>query len=156
MSNAETPRPPEPDRPPMGRIFGLLAGLSLIVLVIVLGLSQLFKRVVRDEIYDKELSVVSKDLLEARARDEGHLTGYALIDQKQGLYQIPITRAMDKLLADPALIERLPGAGPPPPPASSQPAAPRPAASQPATPQPATPQPASAPTKQAEGGTKTP
>jgi hypothetical protein len=141
MSNAdETQRAPEPDRPPMGRIFGLLAGLSVVVLVIVLGLSQLFKRVVRDEIYDKELSVVSKDLQEARARDEGHLTGYAVIDGKQGVYQIPIARAMDELLAHPALIQGFPGAS----------AASQPAASQPAAPTPQPPAPAPAPTKQVE------
>jgi hypothetical protein len=144
--------PPEPDRPPMGQIFGLVAGLSLVVLVVVLGLWQLFKHTVRDEIYRKELSLQNSELVEARARDRARLTQYALLDPERGVYQIPIERAMDKLLRHPELVRTIPTARPT---ATSQPAATSQPTTQPTTPttQPTAGQPAPKDqTKGEEGG----
>jgi hypothetical protein len=104
----------EADAPPMGRIYGMVGGLVIVVALIVIGLWQLFKQTIRSEIYDKELSLESKELAEVRARDEERLTRYAIADEKRGFHQIPIERAMDRLLRHPELIQDIPLAKPQP------------------------------------------
>jgi FtsZ-interacting cell division protein ZipA len=111
----------EADSPPMGRIFGLVAGLVVVVALIVVGLWQLFKQTIRSEIHEKELSLESRELAEVRARDEERLKGYAVVDEERGFHQIPIERAMERLLRRPGLIRDMPLAKPQP---ASQPAQP--------------------------------
>jgi hypothetical protein len=97
----------EADRPRTSRIF-ILIGLLLFALAASLGgLWVLFEQVTRDEIYRKELSVVSKELAESQARDRGRLSSYAQLDGKAGVYQMPIAQAMQLLLDNPKLIEPL-------------------------------------------------
>jgi hypothetical protein len=85
-------------------IFSLLAVLA----VVIVGLWVFFLRVTTDEIQRKELSLVSKEMAEVRARDEGRLTRYDLLDAKAGHYQIPIRRAIEVLLADPSRLAAVP------------------------------------------------
>lgn len=104
----------EPDTTPTVRIFTYMGLLAVIVFVVIVGLWQAFKQLVRGAIYDQELSVVSKDLIELQARDRERLAGYAVRDEKAGVYSIPVRRGIDKLLANPELIApRRPDAGTP-------------------------------------------
>ena len=95
----------EPDEPPNTAIFALLAGLTFIVAIAAIGLWQVFGLTTSAEIDAKDLTVDSKELLELRARDWGQLTQYESLDG--GGFQIPIERAMDKLVAHPVLIASL-------------------------------------------------
>ena len=92
----------EPDEPPTRAIFALVAGVFVFVGLAGLGLWQLFGLLSLDEIETKDLRVDNKELLELRARDWGRLTQYEALDG--GAYQIPIERAMDKLVSHPDLI----------------------------------------------------
>lgn len=124
----------EPDEPPSLRI-GVYVGLLMLVLGIALVvLNQMFKSETRDLELKKSLGLVDKTLREQQARDHKHLTTFDLVDAKAGLYQIPVERAMRKLLADPTLVTTPTGAAASQPASqpSSQPAGPP--AGQPAAP----------------------
>lgn len=108
----------EPDRPRTGQLFGMIFALLAVLAIVIVGLWVFFVRLTTDEIHRKELSLVSKEMAEVRARDEGRLTGYDLLDAKAGHYQIPIRRAIEVLLADPSRLAPAPLAAP-----SSQPGA---------------------------------
>jgi hypothetical protein len=106
-SGPSGPRPAEgvePDRPRTGRLFALIGLFLLVVAVVVVGLWVFFVQATTGEIHRKELSLLSKEMAEVRARDQGRLTQYDLIDPKLQHYQIPIRRAIEHLLENPALI----------------------------------------------------
>jgi hypothetical protein len=60
-------------------------------------------------------AVVSSTYRDVRAREEERLNSYKLINEKEGIYQIPITEAM-KLLASEDYQKRLNASQPPPAP----------------------------------------
>jgi len=62
-------------------------------------------------------TVVSSTYRDVRAREEERLNSYKLINEKEGIYQIPITEAM-KLLASEDYQKRLNASQPPPAPES--------------------------------------
>jgi hypothetical protein len=95
----------EPDDPPSKGILVLLAGLTLFLVIVGVGLWQIFGLTSIAEIEVKDLQVDNQELLELRARDWGRLTQYEVLDG--GTYQIPIERAMKKLVHDPSLIAPL-------------------------------------------------
>lgn len=95
----------EPDEPPSKAILAMLAGLAVIVVVAAAGLWQVFGLTSIAEIEVKDLKVDNKELLELRARDWGRLTQYEALDA--GTYQVPIERAMKKLVDEPSLIAPL-------------------------------------------------
>jgi hypothetical protein len=105
MSGSEQRFQAEPDAPPSGRIMIQMLALVVILVGVLIGLWQFFQLNARQEIFDKELSLPSRDLLELRARERGLLTQYAALDAKSGVYQIPVRRAMELLLANPSLLE---------------------------------------------------
>ena len=110
------------DKPPVGRILGVLAGLALVVLLVFTGLVQFYKQTMRAEIHAKQLSLESKDLAEARARDQKALTRYGVANARRGFFQIPVEQAMQRLLRHPELIARMPLAKPRPAPLPAGPA----------------------------------
>ena len=98
----------EPDRPPSARILGIAVVLSAVVALAVLGLWELFTLATAAEVYRLELAPESPELAEVRARDEGRLRSYAVLDPDAGRYQIPIDRAMMVLVANPELLKKRP------------------------------------------------
>jgi hypothetical protein len=77
-----------------------IALVSIIVLVVmVLVLSDIFKFQKENVVYDSVLSKESKDLVELRSIEFETLNNYKILDKKKGVYQIPIKRAM-QLLAE--------------------------------------------------------
>jgi hypothetical protein len=98
----------EPDSPPTRRLFLQLVALVVVLIGALIGLWQFFKLDTAAEIYRKELSVPNRELLELTARDEGRLSDYDLLDEKKGVYQIPVRRAMQMLVADPSLLAPVP------------------------------------------------
>ena len=98
----------EPDRPRTGRLFGMIGALIAVLAVVIVGLWVLFVQTTTSEIQHKVLSLPSKEMLEIQARDEGRLMRYDLLDPKTGVYQIPIHRAIEVLLADPGRLAPVP------------------------------------------------
>lgn len=91
----------EPDNPPMNTLFIQLGVLSVGLVLLMVALVQMFKFDVQREVYDKDLSLENKQLLETKAHDEFMLTQYDVLDRDKGVYQIPIAQAMALLLAHP-------------------------------------------------------
>jgi hypothetical protein len=103
----------EPDGIPVLKATIVLVGLSVIVVVSSLVVVGLFELVTQD-IVESQNSLAEDgspavQLQALRARDEARLTGYELLDEERGLYQIPIERAIDLLVAEPN--SYLPGVG---------------------------------------------
>jgi hypothetical protein len=91
----------ERDRPPALRIIVMIAALSAVAAGAVLGLWELFMLTSDQEITTKELEPGDPELAEVRSRDQQRLSGYDVIDAKDGRYQIPIEQAMATLVAHP-------------------------------------------------------
>lgn len=101
----ETEAGVEPDETPTRAVAAVVAAITVVVALLAVGLWQLFGLTTITEIRTKNLEVENQELIELRAREWGRLTQYERIDS--GVYQIPIERAMDKLVANPRLIEPL-------------------------------------------------
>jgi hypothetical protein len=113
-----------PDRVPALRIGAWVAGLGLVLLLTLVGLNQLFQLMAEREVYDKELRPVSAALVRQRDRDEASLGRYEIADEKRGRYHVPITRAMELLVAEPARLAPTSAPAPASAPASAAAAAP--------------------------------
>jgi hypothetical protein len=94
-----------PDRVPALRIGAWVFGLGLVLALTLVGLKQLFVAMTEREVYDKQLQPVAADLVRQRDRDESALGRYEVVDEKRGRYRIPITRAMELLVAEPARLQ---------------------------------------------------
>ncbi len=88
------------DRPPNKVIAGYLVGSIVVLIVIVIGVKQLFDLEVRGEFARKVLSRRDPRLTELRIREEARLTQYAWVNQAQGRVRIPVERAMELTLRD--------------------------------------------------------
>jgi hypothetical protein len=156
-----TPRPEAgyaPDALPLRAIAAWVGGLAVVLVLVIVGLWQFFLHTAQQEVHVKELVPVAPDLIRQRGRDAALLGRYEVVDEKRGRYRVPITRAMEALAADPALLRfaGAPASAPAaaaPAPAAAAPApaaaAPAPAAAAPApaaaAPAPAAPPPTEAP-----------
>lgn len=80
-------------------LYGVL-GIVAVVIVVVF-IVDYFTAVKNEIISEMVLKPESATLRELRAREAGELTGYGVIDEPQGVYRIPIERAME-LMADEA------------------------------------------------------
>jgi len=77
------------------KVAGWGVGGAIIVVIIVVFLFQLFS-VLKDQAYeDVVLKPRSADLRELRAREIEVLNSYNLLDDKEGVYRIPVERAID-------------------------------------------------------------
>lgn len=94
----------EPDRPPSLKLLVLLVVLSGVVALAVVGLWQLFTLATIAQVYESELAPENPQLLDLRARDDGRLRSYDVVDPKAGRYQIPVEQAMRLLVAHPELL----------------------------------------------------
>lgn len=80
----------------------VLASLVLIVII----LNSIFISTKEVEVYNSVLKPESAELRDLRARETEILNSYEIIDEQEGVVQIPIERAM-QLLADEAFKEQL-------------------------------------------------
>jgi len=78
----------------------VVAILSVLLLVaFVVLLDDYFVYTSQKELYTRELSVPSKDLLQLNKKENEELHSYKLLDQQKGIYQIPIDRAMQLVIS---------------------------------------------------------
>jgi hypothetical protein len=90
-------------------IYGIV-GVVIVIIVIIFGVDY-FTAVTERAVEEAVLKPQSVPMRELRAREIEELTTYAVLDSAQGVYRIPIERAME-LVADEAYQERTaPGRG---------------------------------------------
>lgn len=83
-------------------ILGGLLALGMMVLgLILVGVDEFFTLSKEQVVYEATLKPESALLRDVRAREEGLLTSYGVVDSTKGIYRIPIERAI-KLMADEA------------------------------------------------------
>ncbi len=81
---------------PSATTIGLLALASVLALVLVFVVVQIYYQHSRDQqIEEKVLLPVSEDLLDLRAREDSSLHSYGYINKEKGEIRVPIERAMD-------------------------------------------------------------
>ena len=68
--------------------------LVVLLIVIIVGLNELFLANREQEVTDKVRQVQSSELRELQAREAEALHSYKMLDQQNGVVQIPIDRAM--------------------------------------------------------------
>ena len=98
--NFDGPEYEKSDVRPGGLFISALVTIVVVVIIIV-ALNEIFISTKEQQIYTSVLSVESTELRELRAREMEVLTGYKVLDEKKGIYQIPIDRAI-QLEADKA------------------------------------------------------
>lgn len=106
----------EPDFPPNRRLFGLIGVLAVVLVLVAIGVGGVFKLVVRDKQLEQNAAVgFGQNLLNSvRAVDAKNLNDFEVIDAANRVYQIPIDRAVDKLLKNPGLLGAVPNRIPAP------------------------------------------
>ncbi len=78
-------------------IVAILSALLLVAFVVLLD--DYFVYTSQKDLYARELSVPSKQLEELHQHEKEALNSYKIVDQKKGIYQIPIDRAMKLTIA---------------------------------------------------------
>ena len=78
----------------------VIGGISfiLIVAVTLFLLFEYYVRVMDNSVYDFKLSKRSKKLIELRESEKETLSSYKIIDEENGVYQIPIERSKELLI----------------------------------------------------------
>ncbi|MBD3299204.1 MAG: hypothetical protein GF341_11150 [candidate division Zixibacteria bacterium] len=89
----------------VGRMLVFTAIAIVFTLLVVVFMNEFFVFEKERVIQEMVLSPESKELRELRAREDRELHSYAVIDTANGVYRIPIERAM-QLMADEAFQER--------------------------------------------------
>lgn len=69
--------------------------LLTIVVLLIAGLAELFMMTVDEQITESVLKPPSAQLRDVKAKEQDMLNSYKIIDAVKGVYQIPITRAME-------------------------------------------------------------
>jgi hypothetical protein len=72
----------------------------VVVVALVIFMLDYFAATREELIYESVLKPESTAWRELRAREEEELNSYALIDDKQGIYRIPIERAMELMVEE--------------------------------------------------------
>ncbi len=113
----DEPEAPEagytPDQVPARRIGAWVFAFALVLAVTLVGLYELVLAMSEREVYVRQLRPVSPELVRQRDREESTLGRYEVVDEKRGRYRIPITRAMELLVAEPARLRPAPPASAP-------------------------------------------
>lgn len=91
--------PAEDDRPRNGLITLLVVATCVVLVLMVIGVKELFTAMVTDEVSSRVLSVQSSQLRELRAAEQQRLTHYQWASQKDGVVRIPTDRAVELTLA---------------------------------------------------------
>lgn len=83
------------------RIIGSFIIGTIVVAIVMFAITQYYTIISERELLERALKPESNLLRDVRQREEGALNSYKVIDEKKGIYQIPIGEAM-KIIADEA------------------------------------------------------
>jgi hypothetical protein len=87
-------------------VIGYAIGIIAFLVVVILILNNYFMAAKEELVYNVYLKPESSEIRDIRAIDIESLTTYKCLDEKRGVYRIPIERAM-QLLAEEKFKERL-------------------------------------------------
>lgn len=90
----------ESDRPRNLFIVALIVVCVTLLLGIVIGVDQLFKFAITDEISSKQLQPENSALRALRAEEQDRLGKYRYVDREKGVVRLPIDRAVELTLRD--------------------------------------------------------
>jgi hypothetical protein len=98
-TSAAAPRA-ELDRPRTGVIAAWIAGTLIAVVAVVIGVNEVFHRVMGAEVSAKVLAQSSTELRELRAEEQARLSRYRWVSRKDGVVRIPLDRAIELTVAE--------------------------------------------------------
>lgn len=98
--HGDEPLVAENDRPNVGVISVVTFAISALVVVVVIGVYELFRQTFQAEISKKQLEWVDPQLRELRAFEQANLSKYQWVSQKDGIVRMPVTRARELVLAE--------------------------------------------------------
>ena len=78
-------------------VFGLSAIFIIVLVVILVFLIDYFVKSKEEIVYETQLKPESIELKDLFAAEKEKLSGYKILDQDKGIYQIPIDQAMELL-----------------------------------------------------------
>lgn len=87
------------------KVFAYAFGSLVVLVFLVILMIDFFVSVREESIHEAVLRPESAALRELRARETEELTTYRVVDSKEGIYRIPIERAME-IMADEAFRQR--------------------------------------------------
>jgi len=107
MSNPVSPKQPitaalgyDRTDPHIGPILLNIVGIVLILVVVIAGVTFYFNTY-RDRIIEEtQLTPVSQDLLDLRAKEDQLLNSYGIADKAAGTVRLPVSRAMELVAAE--------------------------------------------------------
>ncbi|MBD3233306.1 MAG: hypothetical protein GF315_06235 [candidate division Zixibacteria bacterium] len=85
-------------------IIGYAVASVIVIVVVIVLMYEYFISAQEKMVYEAVLKPESAELRELRAREDEELNSYALLDEEEGRYRIPIDRAM-KLMSEEAYAE---------------------------------------------------
>lgn len=88
------------------KVFAWAGAIAASIIVIVIILNSFFINQMEKQVYENVLKPESVELRDLRAREIETLTSYKMLDEMNGVVQIPIERAM-QVLADEAFEKQL-------------------------------------------------
>jgi hypothetical protein len=88
------------------KVFMWASGIALSIIVVVIILNSFFISEMEKQVYESVLKPESVELRDLRAREIETLTSYKVLDEFNGVIQIPVERAM-QLIADEAFEKQL-------------------------------------------------
>ena len=83
------------------KLFIASGSVVVFIAIIIIALNSFFLASKEKQVYESVLKPTSTELRELRARENETLTSYKMLDERNGVVQIPVERAM-KLLAEEA------------------------------------------------------
>jgi hypothetical protein len=89
----------EDDKPKNGIIAGFILATCAVLVVMVIGVRELFVVIFDTEVNNKVLTVQASDLRALRASEQQRLSHYQWVSQKDGVVRIPVDRALELTLA---------------------------------------------------------
>jgi len=89
----------EDDKPKNGIITAFILATCAVLVVMVVGVRELFVVIFDTEVNNKVLAVQASDLRALRASEQQRLSHYQWVSQKDGVVRIPVDRALELTLA---------------------------------------------------------
>lgn len=86
--------------PHVGPIVANIISISIILVVVIAGVTFYF-HTYRDRIIEEtQLTPVSQDLLDLRSQEDQKLNSYGIVDKAAGTVRLPVSRAMELVIAE--------------------------------------------------------
>ena len=79
----------------INKLIAISIGISILIVVIIIGLHEIFTMTKEYIVHDQYLSPKSSMLVDLHAREDSTLNSYGIVDAESGLYRIPVDEAIN-------------------------------------------------------------